>query len=85
MTVGDIKGFSLCQNSPQVSHLFFADNILLFCKAELREVQIIQNVLKWYEVASSQKINNEKTNLFFGKSVSLMSKNAIKNLLGDGD
>ena len=64
------------------SHLFFADDTLLFCKAELREVRIIQNILKWYELASDQKINNKKTNLVFGKSVSLMSKNVIKSLLG---
>lgn len=82
MAAGDIKGFSLCQNGPQISHLFFVGDTLLFCKAELREVQVIWSILKKYELASGQKINIDKTNLFFGKSVSILSKNAIKNLLG---
>ena len=82
VTVGDLRGFSLCHNGPQISHLFFADDTLLFCRAELREVQTIQNILQKYELASGQKINLGKTTLFFGKSVSLVSKNAIKNLLG---
>lgn len=82
MAAGDIKGFSLCQNGPQMSHLFFVGDTLLFCKAELREVQVICSILKKYELASGQKINIDKTNLFFGKSVSILSKNAIKNLLG---
>ena len=34
----DIRGFSLCRDSPQISHLFFACDTLLFCQAELREV-----------------------------------------------
>ena len=82
MAGGDLRGFSLCRNGPRISHLFFADDTLLFCKAELREVQTIQNILQKYELASGQKINLGKTTLFFGKSVSLVSKNAIKNLLG---
>ena len=82
VTAGHLRGFSLCRNGPQISHLFFADDTLLFCRAELREVQTIQNILHKYELASGQKINSSKTTLFFGKSVSLVSKNAIKNLLG---
>ena len=35
---GDIRGFSHCCNGPRISHLFFVDNTLLFCRAELREV-----------------------------------------------
>ena len=82
MGVGDIKGFSLCRNGPRISHLFFADDTLLFCRAELREVQTIQNILWKYELASGQKINQGKTTFFFGRSVSPASRNAIKNLLG---
>ena len=82
VTAGHLRGFSLCRNGPRISHLFFADDTLLFCRAELREVQTIQNILHKYKLASGQKINSGKTTLFFGKSVSLVSKNAIKNLLG---
>ena len=82
VTAGHLRGFSLCRNGPRISHLFFADDTLLFCRAELREVQTIQNILHKYELASGQKINSSKTTLFFGKFVSLVSKNAIKNLLG---
>ena len=35
-----------------------------------------------YELALGQKINPEKTTIFFGKSVSVSSKSAIKNFLG---
>ena len=51
-TAGDLRGFSLCLNGPRSSHLFFAYDTLLFCKAKLREVQTIQNILQKYELAS---------------------------------
>ena len=35
-----------------------------------------------YELALGQKINPKKTTIFFGKSVSVSSKSAIKNFLG---
>ena len=35
-----------------------------------------------YEFSLGQKINPEKTTIFFGKSVSVSSKSAIKNFLG---
>ena len=82
MATSAITGFFLCRNGPWISHLFFADDTLLFCRAELREVQTIQNLLLKYELASGQKINPSKTTLFFGNSISLLSKNAITNLLG---
>ena len=77
----DIRGFSLCRDSPQISHLFFAGDTLLFCQAELREVQVIKMLLGEYELAFGQKINIEKTNIFFGKSVCTSSKAAIKTFL----
>ena len=38
---GDIEGFSLCRNGSKVTHLFFADGCLLFCKSTLEECQKI--------------------------------------------
>ena len=79
---GKIQGYSLCRYGPKISHLFFADDSLLFCRASLGDVTTIQNILEVYESASGQQINKEKTTLFFGKSVSEGVKNSMKELLG---
>ena len=34
---GEIHGFSICGNGPKLTHLFFADDSLLFCRASLNE------------------------------------------------
>ena len=77
-----IRGFSLCKNGPKISHLFFADDRLLFCRARREDLQAIQNILTSFEHASGQKINREKTTLFFSKPVSDDMKREIIDFLG---
>ena len=79
---GQIRGYSLCRDGPKISLLFFANDSLLFCQVHLREVQKIQEILAVDEKVLGQKINSDKTTLFFGKLVSEMVKNFIKDLLG---
>ena len=79
---GKLHGFSPCKSGPKISHLFFANDSLLFCRARMEEVNTIQSILKVYEKVSRQQINADKTTLFFGKAVSEETKNSIKVLLG---
>ena len=67
---GLIRGISLCKNGPRLTHLFFADDSLLFCKALIQECNHIQAILADYEVASGQKLDRDKTTLFFSKATS---------------
>ena len=34
---GDIRGVSLCRNGPKLTHLLFADDSLIFCRAKIEE------------------------------------------------
>ncbi len=44
---------------------FFADDSLLFCKANSVEWRRLMKILEKYEVASGQKLNPSKTSIFF--------------------
>lgn len=79
---GLIRGISLCRNGPRLTHLFFADDSLLFCRASIQECNHIQAILADYEVASGQKLNRDKTTLFFSKATSPDTRENIINLLG---
>lgn len=61
---GDIR-VSICRNGPRVSCLFFADDSVLFCQAKEEERLKILDLLSVYERGSGQKINRDKTNIFF--------------------
>ena len=65
---GGINGVSICRNGPKVSHLFFADDSVLFCRAKEEECQTILDLLAIYERGWGQKINREKTNIFFSSN-----------------
>ena len=64
---GDIRGFSLCKRGPKLTHLFFANNSLLFFTAIPEECNKVLKILFDYEALSGQKINKETTTLFFSK------------------
>lgn len=55
-----LNGVSICKGYPRVTHLFFADDNLLFCKAERGEVSKFVEILELFEVALGQKINMDK-------------------------
>lgn len=40
---GDLRGFSICKQGPKLTHLFFADDSLLFCRANSLECGKILN------------------------------------------
>ena len=46
---GDITGFALCRRWPKLTHLFFADDSILFCIASPRECDKIMDLLSEYE------------------------------------
>lgn len=80
--VGQIRGISICRNGPRLTHLFFADDSLLFCRASLQECNHIQTILTDYKAASDQKLNREKTTLFFSKATPPDTQAAIIIHLG---
>ena len=79
---GRIRGVSIYRNGPRVSHLFFADNSVLFWSAKESECQVILDILATYEKGSGQKINKDKTNLFFSSNTDPGLQIRIQQILG---
>lgn len=78
----EIWGVSICRTGPRITHLLFADDSLIFCRAKEAECQKLLDLLAIYEKASRQKINRLKTNLFFSKSTPQDTQEVIKQTLG---
>ena len=79
---GDIKGVSICRNGPKLTHLFFADDSLLFCRATTQECEKVMDILSSYEKVSGQKLNRDKTALLFSKSTPTDTQRQIMETLG---
>ncbi|KAL0008862.1 hypothetical protein SO802_010364 [Lithocarpus litseifolius] len=79
---GSINGVSVCRKAPRISQLLFADDCLVFCKANMKECSNIWKILQDYEMASGQKMNRDKTSLFFSKNMHTETQDSIKELFG---
>ena len=79
---GHIQGVAICWNGPRVSHLFFANDSILFCWVKKEECQKILDILAIYERGSGQKINHDKTNNFFSSNTLLDTQVRNQQLLG---
>ena len=79
---GDITGFALCKRGPKLTHLFFANDNLPLCRATPIECGKMMDLLSAYEGALGQKVNKEKTAIFFSKVVNEASRQLIKGILG---
>lgn len=77
-TVESNLGISIVATAPKVTHLLFADDILLFFKANIDEAEEVNRLLTAYCNASDQQINLSKSCIFFSKGCAQALKDEIK-------
>ena len=77
-----IKGISICRGGPRVSHLFFVDDSIIFCRATIAECLALQHILNLYESASGQMVNGDKTAVFFSHNTNLATRSDILHMFG---
>ena len=77
-----LHGLVISRGGPCISHLFFADDGVLFCKATSKECQALIDILSLYEQASGQKLNTNKTILHFSANTQLAMQREIRFKLG---
>lgn len=76
-----LKGIHVARGAPSASHMLFTDDSYIFCKVSCDEASCIVNLLDMFEKVSGQKINMEKSSVFFSWNVEVNSKQEICELL----
>jgi len=66
---GHLHGINIATDAPCITHLLYADDSLLFCKARPEEALTISNILTHYQNMSGQMVNLHKSDMVFSPNV----------------
>lgn len=77
---GTIKCLAIAKNALDISHLLFANDSLIFCKAREEEVEELHNTFNKYQIAYGLLINYDKSITMFNNKVPNSSKEKIKKV-----
>jgi hypothetical protein len=77
----NLSGIKVAPSALMVCHLLFADDNLLFFKANRESAQEINDVLQLYCNASGQQINLDKSSIHFAKGCQETLRQEIKDCL----
>jgi hypothetical protein len=80
-SLGLLKGIKMAQTCLPITHLLFADNLLIFGKATSSEASTIKDFLDSYCKWSGQAINIDKSSILFSKNTTTSPINSIKSIL----
>ena len=77
--LNNIHGIQVARQAPKISHLLFADDSLLFARANTVEAERILKILHSYQRASGQVVNLDKSEASFSRNVRDEEKEMICN------
>ncbi|KAL4347498.1 hypothetical protein GQ457_17G013380 [Hibiscus cannabinus] len=79
---GRIKGIHASQQGPRINHLFYADDSIVFVWNFVHKVSRLKEVLNIFTTSSGQRINFDKSTIFFSPNTSTAHRRKISSVLG---
>ncbi|XP_057420539.1 uncharacterized protein LOC130714634 [Lotus japonicus] len=71
---------TLSRGGPPLSHIFFADDVMLFCKATTTQVELVADILDSFGAASGLVVSAAKSKALCSKGVPAATRNSIANV-----
>ncbi|PKA59073.1 Putative ribonuclease H protein [Apostasia shenzhenica] len=78
----NLLGIRTTVHGPLITHLLFADDILMFAPATCKAVRALNSIFDVYNNWSGQKINKAKSSICFSKKMKRSRKRMIANKWG---
>jgi hypothetical protein len=75
------RGIRVSPQSPWISHLLFADDCLVFIRADVRSAERLNNILDIYSTGSGQSANKMKSSVFCSPNCSNTIRTAVRDTL----
>lgn len=81
-SLNNFKGLKINRYCPSLTHLFFADDNIIFCRAEEQDCETIKKILEDYAKASGQTMKLNKSSFMVSKNVNLPKADHLSRILG---
>ncbi|XP_065859834.1 uncharacterized protein [Euphorbia lathyris] len=82
MSKGILHPVSINKFCPPISHLFFADDVMIFVEGNDEQVGVVMDILNCFCAASGQKINIHKSRMLCSKNVEKSVCKKLRDLSG---
>nr|CCA66020.1 hypothetical protein [Beta vulgaris subsp. vulgaris] len=82
VSAGSFQGIKLSRSSPVLSHLFFADDSLIFFKATPTACAGVKDILARFSRLSGEVINYNKSHIMFSPNTPLKFKRYMRSIVG---
>ncbi|PNY15946.1 ribonuclease H, partial [Trifolium pratense] len=79
---GKWKPMKAGRSGPLISHLMFADDLLLFAQASEDQMREVMHILDIFCSMSGQEVSQEKTSIMFSKNVQQHTRDQLANISG---
>lgn len=66
---GHLSGVKVSRTSPRVSHLLYADDLIIYCKATRAEAACVAHCLKTFCDWTGQAVSHHKSSVHFSRNV----------------
>ncbi|CAL1388618.1 unnamed protein product [Linum trigynum] len=76
------KPIQLIRGGTKLTHLFFADDLVLFAEASQEQVEVIMDCLDQFCDASGELVSKDKSRIYFSKNVKRDLGRDMRNRLG---
>ncbi|KAI0524605.1 hypothetical protein KFK09_003982 [Dendrobium nobile] len=75
-------GIHTSNRAPKITHLLYADDVLLFGKSSVSQLRVMMNLIKEYCGWTGQGVNQSKSQIIFGSSTNQSMKRKIGKKTG---
>jgi len=79
---GEWEPIQITSTGPQISHLLFADDVLLFIKARNSQLRFVSDLFDRFSKASGLKINLSKSRAFYSAGTPQRKINSLTSITG---
>ncbi|XP_060195291.1 uncharacterized protein LOC132624543 [Lycium barbarum] len=74
--------FSMHKNGPQITHLAYADDIIIFSSGNSKSIKLVMKQIRNYEISSGKIVNKDKGFFLVGPKSCAYRINRIRNKTG---